>query len=345
MEDICHFKVYKADASLENGNLTLRLFYPRNPEPINKRLDENLAFGVEVFERLLTEGYSEIANQDNPLKPSGAGSLYLFSDGGIVFHRRDKFAPTHKLYHGAYAGFPQTLASVYSSSGLEEIALRESAEECLLVTRDKTPWLIVPNDSRQYVLESAKNLGLDLKPRFIDVELLQPTDKLEVYDEGESLIFSANAFIEFIYESQTSLTSLQIRKIPLSSEEVFPIDAEGMIKDGKFIHFNRESYVINQRELDNQKFGSILKSPNVCQTRIENGIPSVFAPDYPTPYLGPDKIEVQHPHVFAPEDLLNRCLDAIGVEGYGGRWIHLELEKEKAKLEGRSLLPESVLVN
>jgi len=344
-QEIYHFKVHKAEAELDGQcRMTVRLFYPKNPEPIDRRLPENLAFGVGVFEALERNYFANIADTDNPIKPASAGSLYVLKDGKIVCHRRDKFAPTHKLYHSAYAGYTQAPEFVYSANGLRQTGLKESAEECLLITTDASPWLVVPNDSKDYTLEAAKRLGLNLRPRFVDVEVFEPTDTLEVYYEDGEHIFTTRAFLEFIYESQTSLNALWLRRFPLSSNEIHPVDAEGMVKDGQFQHFNRESYVIDPSEVANISFGSILqRRPRVVQTRIESGIPRVYKPEYKEPYLGPDKVPVVHPHVWAPEDLLVRTLDALNVPGYAGKWREIELWKERSRLERRSLLPQEVL--
>ena len=345
MPEIYQFKIHKAEAAYEDNKLTVRLFYPKNPQPIEKRLAENLPFGISVLESLLAGRQTQIADENNPVGPSSAGSLYVLSDDVFVCHRRDKFAPTHKLYHGAYAGYADSKQAVYSEQGIVQTGIRETAEECLLVTKDKTPRLIVPNDSKEHTIESAKRLGLDLQPRYVDVEILEPRDKLKVYNADGELMFTARAFIDLLYESATSLSALQIRKLPLSSEEVFPIDAEGMIKDGKFMHFNRESYMIKLSEIQEKSFGSLLNNPRVFQTKIENGIPRTFTPEYSKPYLGPDKVEVTNPHVFAPEDLLTVCLDALDVNGFKGKKLEIELWKEKSKLKGNSLLPKEVVAN
>jgi len=345
MKEILHFKVYRADARInENRGITIRLFYPRNPELITKRIKENLSFGIEAFERLIKERYSKIADNQNPIKPAAAGSLYLLEDGAIIFNRRDKFAPTHKLYHSAYAGFTQSRKGIYSAEGLTETALRETAEECLLITTERIPRLLVPNNAKEETIKSAKRLGLNLEFLCFDTEVVEPQDTLEVYYENGKIIFFAKGFLDLIYESQTSLNLLQIRKIPFSSQEVLPIDAEWTSKDNEFVHLNRESYMVNIAELAGKNFGSILENPRVYQIKNKNGTPKVFKPQYNPPYYGPDGIEVKYPHVFAPDNLLTRCLDALGVEGYKGRWKEIELWKEKKKSDGKSLVPESVLV-
>ena len=343
-QEITQFKLYKAEAFRENNRLTIKLYYPKNPEPLYKRLDENLQFGAFTLEKLLKEGYTEIANRENPIKPPSAGSLYILQDGNIILHRRDKFAPIHKLYHSAYSGYTNSLEFIYTEKGLLETSLRETAEECLLITRDKSPKLIVPNDAKEFTLKSANRLGIDIDSVYINVETVDPTDTLEVYYEDGEHIFTTKAFIDLQWEASTSISALQLRKLPLSAEDIFPIDAEGTEKDGKFNHFNRESYLISLKEIKNKKFGSILELPRVFKIDIKNKIPSIFTPIYERPYLGPDKVEVINPHVWAPEDLLSTCLDALSIEGYKGQKHNIELWKIKSKLEGRSLVPHDVLV-
>lgn len=346
MSEIYQFKVYNADATTENGGMTVRLFYPRNPEPTNKIIEENLPFGVNVFERLIREGHSRIADEKNPVKTASAGLLYLLEDGHFICHRRDKDAPTHKLYHSANAGYTKSKEALYTKKGLSETGIREAAEECLIVTREEKPRLVVPNYSSVFsdVSEiTAKNLGLSLEPKYTNAEVIEPTDTLKVFDADKNLIFKHKTFIDLIYESSTSLITLDIVKLPFSSEEVLPIAAEGTEKDGKFINFNLESYVIHNSEIANKPFGRILENPKVYKTRIEKGKPIIYRPEYTEPYLGPDGVQVNDPHVWAPENVLVRALDAIGVEGY--EWMDMELWKEKSKLEGKSLLPAYVLKN
>ena len=345
MSDILHFKIHRAEASRVDGKTTVRLYYPRNPELLTERLKENISFGVKTLNSLINEGYAEIANQESPIKPAAAGSLYVLKDGNFICHRRDAGAPTHKLYHGAYAGYTNSLEGIYSEKGLMQTALRETAEECLLITKDVTPWLIVPKDSKHGTLESAKRIGLNLRSLFVDVETLPASDTLEVYYEGGEHIFTTRTFLDLLWESQASLNALQLRRLPFSLDEVLPVDAEYfMNKEKKPIHINRESYILHPSEIPNS-FGRPLNAQKVYQTRVdESGIPKVFTPQYEKPYLGPDKLKVTHPHVWAPEDLLTTCLDALSVEGYKGRKQDIELWKERTLLERKSLLPGGVLV-
>ena len=149
-----------------------------------------------------------------------------------------------------------------------------------------------------------------------------------------------------LYESSTSLSTLWPRRLPLFKDEVFPIDTEGMQKGERFIHFNREAYLIPLEEIAQKKFGTPLNNFEVFQLdRIENGVPRVKTPSYVQSYLGPEGVSVNHPHLWAPEDMMVNCLRSLNVAGYKGqRGLELELEKIKVRKEGRSLVPKEYLV-
>ena len=368
--EIYHFKVFKADATLKDvthpeKGMTVRLFYPEHQEDVEGRFpetQESLRFGIASLEELIRNGHADIADANNPIKPAAAGSLYLLSDNAIICHRRDRFAPTHKMYHSAYAGYTHAREFVFSAKGLLDTGRRETAEEVLIITNEKKPWLIVPRDSKEHTLESAKRIGIDtrkVKPRYVDVEELEPPDTLEVYWEDGKCIYSVAAFLDILRESQTSLNALQIRRLPFNSDDVLPVDAEGMPTQAGWNWFNRESYMLPLEDIAGKPFGHILDNPRVYQTRIVDGVPQVYVPAYEPPFLAPGiglvrkdgkalpgvraPIEVIHPHVWAPENLLVMCLDGMGIEGYRGRKLHIELWKERCVLEGNQLLPDAVL--
>ncbi len=347
-DEIAIFKINKAEATYQDGALGIDLFYPKNPQLLTKRLDGNPGFGVAVLEKLLEKGHAKVASLDVPLKPADGGSVYCFNDGVFLVHRRDKGAGVHKLYHGAPGGYTDSLDSTYSEKALIATGLRESAEENLLITQDNPPWLIVPNDSRDYTLAAAKTLGIKLKPYYVDVKTLPSRDRLRVFNDDGGLIFQSygKGFLDIMWDDSTSLSLMQVRLMPFSSEEVLPIDAEGMMKQGRFIHFNRESYLILFSEVSGKGFGTPLKDFRVYQTRFEGGKPIVYTPEYTRehiPFLGPDGVFVTHPHIWAPENHTTVCLDALGVPGFAGRRLAIELWKNQCKVSGESMVPEEYL--
>ncbi len=348
-KEIAIFKVFNGEATYENGALQVKLFYPRNPQVIEKRLDGNPEFGVNTLETLLREGHARIATPEVPLKPADGGSVYFFQDGVFLVHRRDAKAGVHKLYHGAPGGYTDSLDSTFSEYGLIETGLRETAEENLLITRDKTPRLYVLNDSREHTLAAARRLGIDLekvKLIYIDAGTLPSDDSLQVFYENGEPIFSSKGkgFLDIMWDDSTSFSMMQVRLMPLSSEEILPVDAEGFMKGDMFRHFNRESYLIGKNEVANKLFGTPLENPRVYQTRIENGIPIVYALEYREPFLGPDAKQVTHPHIWAPENHTTVCLDALEIPGYKGKRIETELWKNRCRLEGKEMVPDEFLV-
>ncbi len=343
--EIVDFKVYHAEAEYSSGKLTVRLFYPNKKEKITTRIPENIDFGISVFENLLTKGFANLADREHFFKPSSGGSLYILSDDAIVCNRRDVEARTHPLYHSAYGGYPSSLQECMSEKGLFDLSLRETAEECILITKEKNPWIVVPNDSIDYTLASAKRLGYDFSRRFIGVplETIPARDTLEVYTENGKKLFSINACVNFLYESLTSLTSVQLRKIPFSSEEIVPIDGEFLQKGTEKIHLNRESYVISKNELSRIHFGEQLLNHQVFTLDKSKEILSVCIPRYVEPFFGPEKVHVTVPHIWAPDDMLVSCLDNLRIAPYADKKMQIELEKTKARKEGRSLVRKDLL--
>ncbi len=332
MPEIYQFKVHKATAEYNGESLIIKLWYPKNPQIIKERLGANPEWGVKVLETLISKGFANLANKNNPVKPPSAGSLIVLNDEVFVCHRRDRYAPTHKLYHSASAGFPQNKRALFTKKGLLDLALTETAEETLL-TRDKKPRLVVTPELEKYIIESSKRLGFDLQTYKVKEELATGKDTLEVYNYAGELIFSAKGFLNIMFDADTSISFLQLRYLDISSKEVLPVDAEGKL-EGTFEHYNRESFLIHTKEIEGLKFASPLKNPRVFQTKLGGRFPKIYTPKLsPENYLGPGATLVTQPYLFAPEDLLTACLDGLGVKGYKGRKLYLELWKEKTLLK------------
>ena len=173
----------------------------------------------------------------------------------------------------------------------------------------------------------------------METEVLEPSDVLEVYGEDGSLIYSTRGFVCFSFDAERSITTLQIRKLKgIRSDEILPIDAEYMIgKDGQLIGIDRESYLCSLEELSGKRFGDKLDNPRVYRTEWEQvgdlriPRPKLWTPE--KPFLGPNAVVLDHPHVWAPDDMLSRILDGLDVPGFAGRWKEIEPEKEKNALE------------
>ncbi|HLD57441.1 MAG TPA: hypothetical protein VJA47_03990 [archaeon] len=337
MAEIYIFKITRADIERVDSGVRIRLWYPTTPEVTNKRLPRNPEWGAQVFDRLLREGYTTLADQNNPIRPCSGGSAYLFDDDVLLFHRRDVRAPTHPLYHSIAGGFPKNKGEVTTEDGLISCSLRETAEENILLTKGSQR-LLVPKGSESHTLESASRLGLaDLPQIQIETERIDPPDVLEAYTEDGSLLFSTRAFLDCIFDSEAGLTALQILRMKgVTSTDVLPVDGEYMITDGKPIFFDRECYLSTLEDLNSKPFGDAIQNPLVYR---QEWIPStsgrIVVPrqqtisDYKPPHLGPDKIPADYPHIFGPDDMLVRVLDGLGVEGYKGGWIKMQLEKER----------------
>jgi len=69
-QGISIFKISNAEAEYDGKNLSVRLYYPNNPEELNKRLPGNSVFGANTLEVLLKKGYARIATPECPIKTS-----------------------------------------------------------------------------------------------------------------------------------------------------------------------------------------------------------------------------------------------------------------------------------
>ena len=348
MPEILQFKVTKADAEYDGERLKVRLWYPENPSFTNERIQANPRWGVKVLDNLIRKGHSELANEQNPTKPPSAGSVLLFSDGAFVTHRRDSRAPVHKNYFSTSSGFPSTNRELYSREGLLETALRETAEEVLLLTRETPYRLIVSPQLKRHNLETARHLGFNFETLKVEMAAGEGSDLLEVYDHQDELIYRIRTILDVMFDTDTSLNILQTMSVPLNSEEVISLDGEGMETKAGFRYFQRESFIIQQRAVHGLDFGHPLPPEffRVYQANIGSSVPEIFskAPENP---LGPGNARVNQPYLFTQDNLLTSSLDALGIEGYAGRKLYHEKRKNQTILENKgdekALIPKQFL--
>ncbi len=347
--EISEFKVFEGTAEFNGANLNVDLVYPVVLEPIQKRLPAQPAFGISVFEQLLKIGYAEIANLRHPVKPPSSG-IVLLLDGStsryMIMHRRDAGAPTHKLYHSINAGYGNTSGHAFSSEHLHQTGKRELAEETLLVTNDRKPWLIVPKGLEEEISQTLNRWGLDFgsRKRIINLERIEGPDSLVIRDSHHHLIFKEdNIYLALLYEGRTSLSALETYTlVGISSDEVIPLDFEYFENRGQLVHLQRESYLVPFRQLAG--FGEVLNYPTVYRAVLNSGRLQITVPEYTKPYFGPDNLKVTHPHVFAPDEMLTSVLGGLGVKDYAGKKrLELELRKTQAALERKNILPPDVI--
>ena len=100
---------------------------------------------------------------------------------------------------------------------------------------------------------------------------------------------------------------------------MLPIGAEGMEKDGKFDHFNREIFVLDRRDLRGLKYGDRIPKPVVAYKMGEDKVPKPL-----------EEKDAEAPYIFRPDDGLTRML--YGLDIWEGNWIEGELAREKRKI-------------
>lgn len=348
--EIYDFKINRADADFSNGKLTVNLYYPNHPEPLHGRLKEQLDYGAEVYVNLIRNGSAQIADAEHPIKPT-SGGLVLLMEGSagktMLVHRRGKTAPVHPLYHSLNAGYGNTKEHAYSSEGIMETGKREFAEEMLMITRDKEPWVVVPIGLEKYVDATLKRFGLDFgsKRRYIDLERIEEeSDTLNVFDEKGKKIFTRRGFISPLWESATSLTIDSLYQAKgITADEVQLVCAEFRNTPAGPVHIPEEGYLLPLSQFETLKFGTPIENVEMFLATFNSGKIEVLKPE-PLEYLGPERVAVNHPHLFAPDDQLVHVLGGMGIGEYAGKGrLQVELLKILARKEGKTLLPEDVV--
>jgi hypothetical protein len=348
MPEISQFVVEQAYAEYnqKTGAVNATFYYPRNPIETRDRLGAAPEWGVEVLETLIRSGAAEIATPEHPISPPTAGSIPVTRDGRVICTRRDNYAPVHKMFQAGYSGFAETPDELYTEEGMRRLGVRESAEELVLITRDRNPHLITTESTRQETLKSAKRLGLEHLPeRQVKEELIDGKDRLKVYYEDGEPLFTLPCFFTMLWNIDSSSIAMQMRKLDIDSDEILPIDAEGKFTEsGAYkVHFNRESFIINPSDLfqclepqnlDELGYAHPMINPQVFQSHMDGKKRVVHTPhNSHLEYLGPGATPVNQPFLWAPQDTLRTCLDGLGVVGYENRKLHWELEIDRAFAE------------
>ena len=331
------FKVFDANVTRTDEGNNFSFNFPANKEPFEDGLKEAPAFGVGFFEKLVNDGYAELASREVPTRPMSAGSIYQFSDGVVLIHRRDSGAPVHPMYHSCPSGYPE------AGEHISVTQRRETAEENLLLFKQngEVTDVVVPRDAAVDTLESVERLGLRYPARLFDVETIEGPDTVTVYDDGVFL-YEVKAFVDVLFEGSRGHNAMVVRSFnDLASTDVIPFDAEGIVNENKpFIHFKRESYFIHPDT--DLEIGHPMDVANVFQLQAD--CTRDMCPSYTNPpYVGPDKVQVTKPHIFYPDGHLTRVLDGLGFKNFEGRWMDIEKQRCEAKLEGKTLINPAYL--
>ncbi|MEK6938134.1 MAG: hypothetical protein AABX04_03750, partial [Nanoarchaeota archaeon] len=190
--------------------------------------------------------------------------------------------------------------------------------------------------------------GLDFgsRRRYIDLEHLDESDSLNVFDERGNKLFTHQGFISPLWESATSLTTDNLYQAKgITAEEVQLICTEFRNTSEGLMHIPEEGYLLPLSKLETLNFGSPIEDVEMFLGKFNSGRIEVLTPKYqPEEFLGPDKVRVVHPHLFAPDDQLVNVLGGMRIGEYAGTG-RLEMERAKtlARMEGRTILPKEVI--
>jgi hypothetical protein len=363
MSDMPIYQITQATAQRKpSGGHHICVRLPREPTPAEDgRLAADPEYGLSVLKKL-AQGFDlvNLADADHPARLPSAGILVLTSDKYGLFHRRDKFAPTHKLWTSVPTGFPtwSEISALITGNDITypyRTAARELAEEKIIlsakVPANKPTDILLPHGPWfDYIAEvmnqTGKKLDYPLHPEVMpETNRVLGTDTLQILDANDrQLSFSVCSFVPN-YESEISFNALYAMQLNLRAGQIIPLDMEGNEKDGVFNRFNREAMLLNLKTVGLP--GTTLDDALVFQYNKERGVYSEPPKPLAGPaaaYLGPDKIAVKHPYVFIPDELAVRMLDAVGAKAYAGRWMQIERAKLEAVVRGASLIPEALLV-
>ena len=129
----------------------------------------------------------------------------MLANGNIVSHRRDGKAPTNKFHHGVPSGYP---TSGTDTRNPYEIAVRESCEEHIFVTRDAPHRLLEPKNpfAKHQTRKTAEKLGIDTENSVsVDVSYSEGPDSIEICDEAGEVMKRVFGHVSFAWDSETAL--------------------------------------------------------------------------------------------------------------------------------------------
>ncbi|MCX6816224.1 MAG: hypothetical protein NT120_05245 [Candidatus Aenigmarchaeota archaeon] len=257
------------------GGVDVRLNY-HTSEPMTGRMKADPEVGIMTYDYLMKGSFAQVATPENPARSPSAGLLYVLDNGKFFSHRRDKKAPTHKLWHSLQIGYP---ACDRQTRFPEEVMIAEGSE-LVLVTKNSPHYLLVPKGDPVAIAinkELARNVGVDTSRVLeINFESQKGPDAIELYD-SQGMISRTDGYVNMLWEEEMAINIDKICNIHFDPEDILPIDTEGTFRDGKYDHFNRETFLFDPEEVRGKKFGDHLETPTVYKSEMtENGRAAVL---------------------------------------------------------------------
>jgi RNA polymerase sigma-70 factor (ECF subfamily) len=308
------FKVTKARAYLGgNGELTVRLWYPHEPEIVKERPPADPEYGIRVLGELLEKGDAEIADPQHPLCPASGGVIDVLNDGRIVVHRNGDRAAAYARHFGLAAGSP---SNDNDTVQVPMLAYRKGAEEHIFTARADPRQLLIMKHSyaRDFALQSAKRLGLDVSRqnlREVCMSYRNGPDMLEIFDDYDRRRVFHYGHIGLSWGGEAAAVNFLLERIwECDPRNVLPYDAQG-----------REVFILKPEELRGVKEGDRLEKPEVYKTAL--------TPNGPIAELQAAE-PADAPYIFKPDEKLFRMLHGMGI--WPGSWIDGEIAREKRTL-------------
>lgn len=328
MPEIFKFPIPEAYAERNaNGGITVSLVYPDEDQRAysneRKLSDANaVAFGIECLTQLKNREQAAIGTHTHQSRPASGGIIDLFGDGSFLTHRRDGGTKVHPWYNGIPSGFPAC------REHFEDIALlqrTEGAEESILFERNGNG-IYVPKDevSNAVTRKRLELLGLENRIIPAEVEYLRGPDVLEIYNDRDERISRIEGCIYLSWEIETNVAIAAVRYWKdVDPQAVAAIDAEGFMKDERFVHLGREKFHVTPKQVENVAFSQEIPMPR--RYLLARNDSRGYAQEVPA--------REGEGYRFMPDDGLRRMLDHLGIAGWKGQWIEHEIAEAQKQYE------------
>src|SRR3989338_10829160 len=254
MPEIFKFPIPEAYAERNpKGGITVSLIYPDEDQRAyshERKISDAKAvqFGIDCLTSLNKGEQAAIGTYLHSSRPASGGIIYLFSDGSFLTHRRDGGTKVHPWYNGIPSGFP-ACEEHFGDIGL--LQRTEGAEESIVFEKNGNG-IYVPKDnvSNAVTRKRLELLGLENRVIPAEVEYLAGSDVLEIYNQESELISRTEGCIYLSWEIETNVAIAAVRYWKdVDPREVAAIDAEGFMREERFVHLGREKFHMKPEEV------------------------------------------------------------------------------------------------
>ncbi|MBI4163912.1 MAG: hypothetical protein HY512_03545 [Candidatus Aenigmarchaeota archaeon] len=253
-------KEVHASRPIKDGKRAWEVTYtlPEKPEVLNYDLRQSPRYWFQTAERLMKQGVSRIASEENPLVTPSAGAVSVFVDEQgnpqyISFVQKDAKAPRDPGFRVPRNGFPRSEEDWHTNAHL----YREAFEEGVFVTRGGE--LLVPADGqhKEIIYGVADMLAartlLKIKgEKAVPITFAKGADRLKVFREPDKRA-KLDDYGVISWTPETGFNFIKIMNVQYPVEDLWIVDGE-QLPDGTTIQ--RDVCVIDLKHLAGKVFGN-----------------------------------------------------------------------------------------